>query len=124
MLWITWLYQGWRHMRKVFANGLCFGKVLLVTFLLFSIETVLAENNVGTYLASGEFNAASKKNRADIARDILKHVNSLDLFIPNPTPDEMKWIKSEQSEINRIDRTKDSAFMARYLNLHETAEFQ
>jgi len=47
-------------------------------------------------LLTGEFDAASKKERIEIASGILGEVNKLSSYVTTPKPSEIDWVRAER----------------------------
>ena len=93
---------------------------LLVTFLASASVTGFAANSNDLIL--GTFNAASKKERLEIARDILGQIEKLSNYVATSKPADITWFLTEQESIAQLDGT--DAQGARIIQLHETPEFQ
>ena len=93
---------------------------LLVTFLASASVTGFAAN--ANDLILGTFDAASKKERLEIARDILGQIEKLSNYVATSKPADITWVLTEQESIAQLDGT--DARGARIIQLHETPEFQ
>ena len=93
---------------------------LLVTFLASASVTGFAAN--ANDLILGTFDAASKKERLEIARDILGQIEKLSNYVAMSKPADITWVLTEQESIAQLDET--DAQGARIIQLHETPEFQ
>ena len=93
---------------------------LLVTFLASASVTGFAAN--ANDLILGTFDAASKKERLEIARDILGQIEKLSNYVATSKPADITWVLTEQQSILQLDGTDARA--ARSIQLHETPEFQ
>src|SRR3990167_2749956 len=77
----------------------------------FAMQPVMAGD-----LILGKFDANLRAVRRIIAKDILKHINSLDTLVSNPTPDEIAWIDMEKEESKKS--------LERRINYLDSPEFQ
>ena len=59
-------------------------------------------------LQSGEFDASSKKERTEIARDLAKKIKTLLQYVPSPSPSESDWLKQEREAIHKIESSDAS----------------
>ena len=93
---------------------------LLVTFLASASVTGFAANTGD--LIGGTFDATSKKERLEIAREILGDIEKLSNYVATSKPADITWILTEQEAIDQLKGTP--AWSARIIQLHETPEFQ
>lgn len=93
--------------------------LLLVVLILSASAPAVAADAVD--LISGEFNAASRKERREIAQSFLKKIEKLSAFIPQSPPSETAWVVREKSEIDKI--TDEAAKHARLRRYYQTPEF-
>ena len=73
-------------------------------------------------LILGTFDAASKKERLEIARDILGQIEKLSNYVATSKPADITWVLTEQQSIAQLDGTDARA--ARSIHLRGTPEFQ
>jgi hypothetical protein len=57
-------------------------------------------------LISGDFDTFSRKSRKEIAIDLSKKINNLLFQVPIQNPDDLAWLESEKSEIDRIENNQ------------------
>jgi hypothetical protein len=50
-------------------------------------------------LVNGEFNVNSKKERIEIASDLIKKIEAINAYLPAQKPSEVEWIKKEEAII-------------------------
>lgn len=73
-------------------------------------------------LILGQFDATSRKERAEIARDLREKVQKLAQYLPTQRPQESAWLKEESDSIDRLG--KSDAEISRRVKLGESPEFQ
>lgn len=73
-------------------------------------------------LISGAFDANSRKERTQIARDVLADVKLLADLVPIPRPSDLAWVEEERAAIQRLGSSEAST--ARLTQFYESAEFQ
>lgn len=73
-------------------------------------------------LVDGKFEATSKKERTEIARDLWEKVQKLAQYLPSPRPQESAWLKQETDAIDRLGQS-DGA-LSRRVQLAASPEFQ
>lgn len=88
--------------------------------LLFGMTSAIAGN--ADHLLADRFNPSSRKARLEIATDMRNRVVDLLNYVPIPKPDEMEWVLSEKSEIDKIQDA--SAKNEREEKWSSTPEFQ
>lgn len=101
---------------------------LIRKYLTFIISIMLlvamytnARSDIGptpSLLMNGKFDATSVDVRKYIAKQVLNEINLLNDKIPNPSPEELKWIKKE------YDASKDVIISKRLEDLLASTEFQ
>ena len=94
---------------------------LLVTFLASASVTGFAANTGD--LIGGTFDATSKKERLEIAREILGDIEKLSNYVATSKPADITWILTEQEAIDAIKRNSCTG-LQELGQLHETPEFQ
>lgn len=73
-------------------------------------------------LQSGKFDASSKNERSEIARDLGKKIKTLLQLLPSPSPRESDWLKQEREAIDKIESS--DARVARQSQLLRSPELQ
>ncbi len=63
-------------------------------------------------LVNGKFNANSKKERIEIASDLIKKIEEINAYLPTQKPSEVEWVKKEEEAI----KTENPSAVARRLN--------
>lgn len=95
-------------------------KCLAICFLL--QNPLLAHAASTASILSGNFDASSKQERVEIARDLISEIQKLTRFLSSPKPENTTWLKKEREAISNL---KDSdAVEHRYARLIQTPEYQ
>jgi hypothetical protein len=63
-------------------------------------------------LVNGKFNANSKKERIEIASDLIKKIEEINAYLPTQKPSEVELVKKEEEAI----KTENPSAVARRLN--------
>lgn len=90
--------------------------VILGIFVI-GINTFAADSYC---LLTGIFDANSRKERVEIAKDILSKIELLDSYLPNPKPSEVAWIKEERAAMYKL---QGDAFEERFKKLSLSPEY-
>lgn len=93
---------------------------LLLPFLV-SVSVTGFAADAGDLILGG-FDGASKKERLEIARDILGRVEKLSNYVATPKPSEIAWVHTEQEAIASLKGT--DAYDERVRQLYQSPEFQ
>jgi hypothetical protein len=94
--------------------------ILVLIFLVSVSVTGFAA--VSGDLINGEFDSTSKKERIEIARDILGRVENLSNYVSAVSPSEREWVLTEQEALHSLRGT--DAYHNRLNQLYDSAEFQ
>ena len=95
--------------RTMFYLILCF--IFLMNYQSLASEAnPTQDKQLITKINNGE--ASNHSGRLKTLNDIEHSLTSFNSIIPNPTPEELKWIETEQNEINQftngsIDRSRE-----------------
>ena len=73
-------------------------------------------------LGSGTFDASSRKERIQLAKEVLADVNKLADVLSSPRPADVTWVDEEQAAIQRLESSK--ATYARRSQFYQSPEFQ
>lgn len=73
-------------------------------------------------LINGKFDATSRKERGEIAKDLREKVHRLAQYLPSPKPQESAWLTQESEAINRLGQSE--AALSRRVQLGTSPEFQ
>lgn len=94
----------------------------LMLVMLLSLPLARSFGADALSLINGRFDAKSKPDRQQIARDLLQKIEQLDSFLPRIKPSEAQWLVQERAA---IDRLKDSdAKWSRLRNYMGSSELQ
>ena len=90
-----------------------------VLFLFFPLLAFAADPSD---LINGDFDATSRKERSEIARELLNYVENLSIYVTTPKPSEIEWLDAEQQAIAKLKET--DAWSGRMAQLYDSPEFQ
>jgi len=93
---------------------------LLLSFLV-SVSAMGFAADAGK-LILGKFDATSKKERIEIARDLLREVKMLSDYVATPKPSEIDWVLAELEAIDGLEG--GDAWRERGRQLFDSAEYQ
>jgi len=94
--------------------------VLFISLLISASITVFAADSRS--LIVGEFDASSKKERREIAKDLLSLIEKLASYLATPKPSEIAWVNKETVAIDKLRGT--DAWRERITQFYESPEFQ
>lgn len=73
-------------------------------------------------LVDGKFDATSRKERGEIAKDLRERVHRLAQYLPSLKPQESAWLTQESEAIDRLGQSE--AALSRRVQLATSPEFQ
>lgn len=78
--------------------------VIFITFVtVFNVCSFANENTQEPNLITGNFDGRNHDSRIESLIPIEEKLTEINSYIPNPSPDEIKWINKEESEIDKIN---------------------
>lgn len=117
-----------RHIGELTMSSVCsaISRLLLTLALAIYLMGLIGqakanESAVTDFWIGNKFDGSLRKNRIDVAKEMLKDLQQFRNYLPVQKPTELDWIKAEREALGR---SYSQAMHLRLLGLTESAEFK